>query len=204
MAQTDTATFDRLATGYDRGMSLLETRWLRALRSRLMPKAFGRVLEIGVGTGANFPFYPSSLSLTAVDESADMLDIAAGRAAALSRRVHLCQVDVEHLSFPSSHFDAVVASLVLCSVVDQQRALGEIRRVLQAPGGHLLLLEHMRSDRAPFSWLADFLDVPWYAVNGRCHLNRRTQQAITQSGFLVEETETRLGGLLRLIVARAV
>jgi ubiquinone/menaquinone biosynthesis C-methylase UbiE len=204
MAQTDTDTFDRLASGYDRGMSLLEGRWLRSMRARMLPRAIGRVLEIGVGTGANLPFYPSSISISAVDESTDMLEVAERRAASLSRRVHLSQVDAEHLSFPSSHFDTVVASLVLCSVVNQPRALGELSRVIRRPGGFLLLLEHMRPENAPLSWLADILDIPWCAVNQRCHLNRRTQQAIEQSGFHVEQVETRLGGFLRLIVARSV
>jgi ubiquinone/menaquinone biosynthesis C-methylase UbiE len=113
-------------------------------------------------------------------------------------------MDAEHLAFPSSHFDTVVASLVLCSVVNQARALDELSRVIRKPGGFLLLLEHMRPDSAPLSWLTDILNLPWCAVNQRCHLNRRTQQAIEQSGFRVEHLETRLGGFLRLIVARSV
>ncbi len=203
MARTDAGTFDHLASGYDRGMSFLEERWLRSLRARMLRRATGRVLEIGVGTGANLPFYPSCCTISAVDESTDMLEIADRRAAALGREVHLGQVDAEHLAFPSSYFDTVVASLVLCSVVNQSRALGELSRVIRRPGGHLLLLEHMRPETAPLSWFADVLDLPWCALNQRCHLNRRTQHAIEQSGFLVEQVETKLGGFLRVIVARS-
>ena len=201
MTQSELSTFDRIAAPYDRGMAPLERLALREMRTRLVPYAQGNVLEIGVGTGVNFPFYAPSVSLTAVDESADMLFIAAQRAAALNRCVHQSQSDVEQLPFPSGHFDTVVASLVLCSVLDQGQALGELRRVLRKPGGQLLLLEHMRPQHRLLAWLVDLANIPWCAFNGRCHLNRETQQAITQIGFRVQRVENRLGGFLRLLVA---
>jgi ubiquinone/menaquinone biosynthesis C-methylase UbiE len=107
------------------------------------------------------------------------------------------------LAFASETFDTVVGSLVFCSVIDPGRALAEIRRVLRRPGGRLLLLEHQRPRVRPLAWLVDLANVPWYAFNGRCHLNRQTQQAIVDTGFEIERVEGRLGGLLRLIVARA-
>jgi ubiquinone/menaquinone biosynthesis C-methylase UbiE len=195
------STFDRLAAPYDRGMAPLEKIWLENMRRQLLLHARGRVLEIGVGTGANIPFYPSSAYVIAIDESADMLATAAQRAAAQDCSVHLSQMDVEHLALPRGHFDTIVATLVLCSVVDQARALGELGRVLQKSGGQLLLLEHMRPRLRPLAWLIDLANVPWHAANGRCHLNRKTQQAIVQAGFRVQRVESRLGGLLRLIVA---
>jgi ubiquinone/menaquinone biosynthesis C-methylase UbiE len=200
---TEKATFDRLAAPYDRGMAPLERLWLRQLRAQLLPIARGKVLEIGVGTGANLPFYPSSITLTAIDESPDMLDVAARRVAYLNRRIGLLQADAEHLAFPANHFDTAVCSLVLCSVVDQHRTLKELRRVLRKPRGRLLLLEHMRPQIRPWNWLADLLNTPWYAYNGRCRLNRQTQAVVAQIGFEVERVEAKLGGLLRLIVARA-
>jgi ubiquinone/menaquinone biosynthesis C-methylase UbiE len=199
---TDTSTFDRIAAPYDRGMAPLEKLWLREMRTRLLPLARGQVLEVGVGTGANLPFYPDSTCLAAMDESADMLAVAARRAALLNRCTHLSQMNVEHLAFASNQFDTVVASLVLCSVVDLDRALAELRRVLCKSGGRLLLLEHQRPQVRPLAWLADLLNLPWYAFNGRCHLNRETQQAVAQAGFRVEQTEIRLGGLFRLLVAQ--
>lgn len=203
MTQAEISTFDRISAPYDRGMAPLERLWLRQMRSRMLSRVRGRVLEIGVGTGANLPFYPPSVRLTAVDESIDMLEIAARRAAALSGWVYLSQANAEHLTFPSGTFDAVVSSLVLCSVVDQRRALNELWRVLHKPGGQLVLLEHMRPRVRPLAWLVDLANAPWYAFNGRCHLNRQTEQAIVEAGFQVEQVETRLGGFLRLIVARA-
>lgn len=202
MTTTEATTFDRIAAPYDKGMAPLEKLWLREMRSQLLPHARGRVLEIGVGTGANLPFYPLPACLTAIDESIDMLAVAARRAGALDRCVHLTQTDVEHLPFPSNHFDTVVASLVLCSVVDQDSALDELGRVLCNPGGQLLLLEHMRPHTRTLAWVADLANIPWYAFNGRCQLNRRTQERITQRGFVLDRVETRLGGLFRLLVAR--
>jgi ubiquinone/menaquinone biosynthesis C-methylase UbiE len=95
VTQTEPSTFDRIAAPYDRGMAPLEKLWLQEMRNQLLPHARGRVLEIGVGTGANLPFYPPSVCVTAVDESTDMLAVATHRASALNRRVHFCQTDVE-------------------------------------------------------------------------------------------------------------
>jgi ubiquinone/menaquinone biosynthesis C-methylase UbiE len=204
MARHEALTFDRLAAPYDRGMAPLEKLWLRRMRIRLLPHVRGKTLEVGVGTGANFPFYPPSARPIAIDESVDMLGVAARRAQALDHRAGFCQMDVEHLAFRSSAFDTVVATLLLCSVVDQPGALEELRRVLRQPGGRLLLLEHMRPRVRPLALLADLADVPWYAMQGRCHLNRETQASVTHAGFEVEFVEARVGGLLRLIVARTV
>jgi ubiquinone/menaquinone biosynthesis C-methylase UbiE len=208
VSQTDPSNgadlFDRLAAPYDRGMAPLEKLALHRMRARLLPQATGRVLEIGVGTGANLPFYAPSVCVTAIDESADMLAVAARRTVALSTHVHFTQMDVESLAFPNGYFDTVVTSLVLCSVVDQSRALAELQRVLHRPGGRLLLMEHMRPHVRPFAWMVDLANIPWVAFNGRCNLNRETQRAIIQAGFTLEQVESKMGGFLRLIVARAV
>jgi ubiquinone/menaquinone biosynthesis C-methylase UbiE len=204
MTQPTSDTFDRIAVPYDRGMAPLERLWLRELRGRLMPHANGKILEVGVGTGANLPFYDAAACLTAVDESPDMLEIASRRASSLNRPFCFSQTDVEHLGFPSGHFDTAVASLVLCSVVNQHRALSELSRVLRRPGGKLLLIEHMRPYRGPAAWLADLANIPWYAFNGRCQLNRETEQTLLQVGFKVERLDSKLGGLLRLIVASTI
>lgn len=202
MAYSEGSTFDRLAVPYDRGMRPLERLWLQDLRSRLAPRAHGRILEVGIGTGANLPFYTASGCLTAIDESAQMLTSAVSRAGAVGRCVHLSQADAQRLPFPQGAFDTVVASLVLCSVVDQHEALSELRRVLCRRDGSLLLLEHMRPQSFPLAWLADMLNYPWHAWNKRCHLNRRTVQAVSEAGFRVQRIETKLGGLLRLVFAK--
>jgi ubiquinone/menaquinone biosynthesis C-methylase UbiE len=201
--QTNGRTFDRIASPYDRGMAPLEKLGLARLRARLVAHARGRVLEVGVGTGANLPFYPAATCVTAIDESPDMLAVAAQRAEDLCACASLSRMDVESLAFRAGHFDTVVASLVFCSVVDQARALAELHRVLDKPGGRILLLEHTRPQSRPLAWLADLLNIPWYAFNGRCNINRQTQQAVADAGFKLEQVESVLGGLVRWIVARA-
>ncbi|HSJ55704.1 MAG TPA: methyltransferase domain-containing protein [Anaerolineae bacterium] len=198
MSASEAGTFDRIASPYDRGMAPLEKLWLRRMRARLLPWARGRVLEVGVGTGVNLPLYPDRVSVVAIDESAEMLAVAQQRAL---RHVHLARMDAERLAFADATFDTVVTSLVLCSVVEPERALGELRRVLSPPGGRLLLLEHMRPWNRPLALLVDLANVPWYAFNGRCHLNRRTQDAVAAAGFSIEHVEGAAGGFLRLIVA---
>jgi ubiquinone/menaquinone biosynthesis C-methylase UbiE len=195
---TEPGTFDRIASPYDRGMAPLEKLWLRRMRTRLLPWARGRVLEVGVGTGVNLPLYPAGVSVAAIDESVEMLAVAQQRALC---HVHLARMDAERLAFADATFDTVVTSLVLCSVVEPERALGELRRVLSPSGGRLLLLEHMRPWNAPLALLVDLANVPWYAFNGRCHLNRRTQEAVAAAGFSIEHVEGAAGGFLRLIVA---
>ncbi len=203
MSRTETDTFDQIAAPYDRGMAPLERLWLRQMRRRLLPYAQGRVLEVGIGTGANLPHYPPASRITGIDESPEMLQVAARRSAALEGQASLGLVNAERLAFASGAFDAVVGSLVFCSVVEPLHALVEIHRVLHTPGGRLLLLEHMRPRVRPLAWLIDLADVPWYAFNGRCHLNRETHRTIITAGFEIERMESRLGGFFRLIVARA-
>lgn len=201
MAASDGVSFDRLAAPYDRGMRALERLLLRDMRAQLVPAAQGRILEIGIGTGANLPFYAPNASLTAVDESSQMLIFARRRAAALGRKVSLNQADVERLSFAADSFDTVVASLVFCSVHDISQALMEVRRVLRKGEGRFLLLEHMRPASPPLAWVTDLLNHPWYRLNRRCHLNRQTVQAVQGAGFRILRVEQRLGGLIRLVVA---
>jgi ubiquinone/menaquinone biosynthesis C-methylase UbiE len=202
VTEPEGSTFDRLAAPYDRGMAPLERLWLQQMRLRLVPHARGRVLEIGVGTGVNIPLYPSSAHVTGIDESADMLDVAAQRSTALARHLQFSQMDAQRLAFCSGHFDTVIATLVLCSVVDQSHTLDEIRRVMRKPGGRLLLLEHMRPSFRPLAWLVDVANLPWFACNGRCHLNRKTQQTVVAAGFRLRRVEAAAGGFLRLIIAQ--
>jgi ubiquinone/menaquinone biosynthesis C-methylase UbiE len=182
-------------------MAPLERMGLRALRRHLIPQAQGRILEIGIGTGATLPYYEAYGCLQGMDASAEMLVNSAARARALGRCLHLSQASGERLPYRDGAFDTVVGTLVLCSVDDPRQALHEIKRVLRRPGGRLLLLEHTRPDPPLLGRLVDLANRPWYAWNGQCNLNRRTDLDVAQAGFRVKSVENHLRGLLRVIVA---
>lgn len=188
---------------YDRFMAPLERWGLHAWRRRLLRSVEPPTLEVGVGTGASLRWYPGRSTLVAVDREASMARSALGRAVALGRPVAVGQMDVGYLAFPDATFASAVSSLVFCSVVDPLRGLRQIRRVLR-PGGRLYMLEHVRPDHLLLGPLADVLSVPWHALSGECHLNRRTADTAAAAGFTLESVERRFLGAVNLIVCTRV
>jgi ubiquinone/menaquinone biosynthesis C-methylase UbiE len=158
-------------------------------RQRLLAGLAGRVLEVGAGNGLNFPHYPTTVTgVLAVEPEPYLrrLALAAARQAPVPIRV--VAGTAEALPVPDGAVDAVVASLVLCTVVDPERALAETRRVLR-PGGRLRFYEHVRADDP---WLArwqDRLERPWGWLVGGCHPNRDTVAAVTAAGLQVVQLD---------------
>ena len=192
--------FDGTAWIYDIALAPLELAGLSRLRQQLISGACGAVLEIGTGTGLNFPHYVQGARVFALDESAEMLTTARKRPCRVCATV--TRGDAQTLPFASGAFGAVVGTLVLCSIPDPARALFEIRRVLQ-PGGNLLLLEHTRGHHPVAAALTDWLHPAWYALNGSCHLNRQTACTVAEAGFKVTSIERHAGGIVQLIRATA-
>ncbi|MEV3936303.1 class I SAM-dependent methyltransferase [Glycomyces sp. NPDC049804] len=162
----------------------LEPRGLGERRARLLAPLTGRVLEVGCGHGVNFPHYPAAVTdLVAVEPEARLRDLARERAAALERDVTVLDGQAEALPLESGSFDAVVTTLVLCSVEDQDRALAEIHRVLK-PGGRLWCLEHVASsNRAVRAGERVFDAAFWSHAFGGCRTGRETGAAIARAGF---------------------
>jgi ubiquinone/menaquinone biosynthesis C-methylase UbiE len=157
-------------------------------RRKLLAPAEGRVLEVGAGTGFNLPHYPAEISELVVTDRLDgMLRRARKRAVMTGREIVTARSPAESLPYDDGSFDTVVASLVLCSVDDQDRALAEIRRVLK-PGGRYLFMEHVRSDDPALARRQDRYEGLWKAVCFGCHPNRDTLPRI-QAAFQVEEVE---------------
>jgi SAM-dependent methyltransferase len=157
-------------------------------RRKMLRAAEGRVLEVGAGTGFNLPHYPPGPSeLVLTDELDGMLRRAERRAKHVGREVVTTPAPVESLPFEDGSFDTVVGSLLLCSVEDQSRALGEIRRVLR-PGGQYLFLEHIRSDDPKIARWQDRLEGVWGVIAFGCHPNRETLPRI-EAAFDVAEVE---------------
>jgi len=157
-------------------------------RTKLMAPAEGRILEVGAGTGFNLPYYPAAATdVTLTDGLDGMLSRARKRAAKLGRTVTTTTAPVESLPFEDATFDTVVASLLLCSVADQDRALAEIKRVLK-PGGQYLFLEHVRSGDPKLAKKQDSWEGVWRTICFGCHPNRDTLPRI-EAAFDVQEVE---------------
>lgn len=170
------------------GAPMEKKPFVREVRGKLLAAADGRVLEAGAGTGYNLPYYPDRVSdLTITDGMNGMLRRARKRAEQAGRHVTMTVAPVESLPYEDGTFDTVVASLLLCSVEDQDRALAEIRRVLK-PGGTYLFLEHVRSSDPKVAQSQDRWEGAWRVIAQGCHPNRDTLPRI-ESAFTVEELE---------------
>lgn len=158
-------------------------------RRQLLAGLTGRVIEVGAGNGLNFPHYPATVTeVVAVEPEPYLRRLALAAAAQASAPVRVVAGTAEALPATDTAFDAVVASLVLCSVADQVRALAEIRRVLR-PGGTLAFYEHVRSDAPGLARWQDRLERPWGWLAGGCHPNRDTVAAIATAGLRVTELD---------------
>lgn len=173
---------------YDPMNRLGERKLMRPLREYTAGEAKGRVLEVGVGTGANFPYYQSVEHLVATDPDPFMLRRARKRARELGLTVQLSRCAAEALPFADAAFDTVVVTLVLCSVTDQARALAEVRRVLK-PGGAFRFIEHVRAQDDRVARFQDLLTPVWRRFNAGCHLNRPTPANIIGAGFRIVATQ---------------
>lgn len=180
------------AATYDFVMRGGERRVLGELRPLIVGGAAGRILEIGAGTGASFPYYNREAveKIVATEPDPHMLRRAQRRAAALGLVIEFHQAPAEALPFADASFDTVVATLVLCTVGDQSRSLTELRRVLK-PGGTFRFIEHVRAEGEPLGGLQDLLTPLWRRIGAGCHLNRRTERRIAQAGFTIVEARRR-------------
>lgn len=171
------------AAWYDRLTRAMEEKAFRPVRYRLLADLSGRVLEIGVGTGANLPFYEKTGGEKAVrriflDFSRPMLEKTREK-----NGFHLgspVQGSAATLPFPDCSFDRVVVTLVLCSVDGWREAISEIHRVLK-PDGRLILLEHVRSDSPWMASLQALLTPLWKIPARGCHLDRPTDREIEKT-----------------------
>ena len=177
------------AAMYDSMLRGAEKAGLAAHRESLLSQASGHVLEIGAGTGANLPYYGERVeSLTVTEPESPMARKLEGRIREQSRPVELVHAPAENLPFEDGQFDTVVSTLVLCTVEDQARALGELRRVLRA-GGRLLFIEHHRADAPGLARWQDRLNGVSRVVGHGCNCNRSTLEAISAAGFTITAVE---------------
>lgn len=194
------ARYNRISPVYD----LLELpmergsfpRWRRLLWDQVKGP---RVLEVGVGTGKNIPYYPPDLEVTAIDFSPGMLKRARRRAERLGVKVDLRLMDAQEFDFPDDTFDTVVATFVFCSVPDPVKGLRELRRVTK-PDGRVLLLEHVRPAGIA-GGVADALNPVVVRMWG-ANINRHTVENVERADLQIERVENLMSSIVKLIVAR--
>ncbi|MCL4765502.1 MAG: methyltransferase domain-containing protein [Hyphomicrobiaceae bacterium] len=195
--------YQRIASLYDLLDLPFEYGRYRRIRPLLFQGVSGRILDAGVGTGRNIPFYPPDSQVVGIDLSPAMLARAARRARKLGRSVELHRMDVTRLDMPDRSFDAAVASFLFCVLPDERQvaALREIGRVLK-PGGILRLLEYVRPKGALRSALARLWE-PWMAWAYGAGFDRHTEQHVPESGLELLESRFVVDDLIKLISLRA-
>lgn len=180
----------RFARSYDEACRPFEKKYGPRYRGGLVQDLHGTVLEIGVGTGANFPFYQAAHlnELVGIEPDFFMLEQAQIKREKLSLPIKLMQASAEELPFADATFDAVVATLVCCSIPNPAKALAEIRRVLK-PSGKFYFFEHVAGRSRVRRFFQNVANPLWQMAAAGCQINRDTANLIEHSGFKFETIE---------------
>jgi len=197
---TPAKKYDRFSKIYDLFESPMEMRAFSKYRKKALSLAKGKVLEIGIGTGKNLPYYPEGVEVIGIDFSRGMLEKAEKRKKELGlENVKLLYMDAQNMEFDDNTFDTVVSTFVFCTVPDPIKGLKEAYRVLK-PGGTAIFLEHMKSN-------SRLLNIPLYLMESfiktllGTSMLRETQKNIEKAGFKIEKVENLFFNIVRLIIA---
>ncbi len=195
-------TYERIARLYDLLDLPFERRRYRPLRPIVFQGLSGRILDAGVGTGRNIPYYPEGVVVVGIDTSPAMLARARIRRARLGKTVELKEMDALRTDFPDGHFDAVVATFLFCVLDGDQQlpALKELARICK-PSGQIRLLEYTYS-RDPFKRFVMRLWAPWVKWAYGAAFDRDTIRYVPQAGLEVIERRFLFEDVIELIVAR--
>ena len=186
--------YNRISGIYELMDRMVKEEW----RKNLLSQATGKVLEVGIGTGANMPYYREDLvSLTGIDFSRGMLThaIAKKKQGSFSFPIDLIEGDIQELPFPDEMFDSIVSTCVFCSVPDPVKGLKELKRVCK-PTGSIFMLEHMRSENKLVGGVMDVLNPLTVRLWG-ANINRETLKNIELSNLKVESNKPLMSSILR-------
>lgn len=159
-------------------------------RGRLVSKASGRILEVGIGTGRNLPYYRHAQVQCLCGVDPGLHPKAVRRAAQAGLEVEAIPLSAEKIPAEDASFDCIVCTFTLCTIPDAAAALSEMRRVLR-PQGKLLFLEHGAAPDEGVRRLQDRITPYWKPLTGGCHLNRNPAELIRAAGFDIDDLETR-------------
>jgi len=193
--------YQRIAPLYDLLDLPFEYGRYRHIRPLLFQGLSGRLLDAGVGTGRNFPFYPRGASVVGIDLSPAMLARASGRTRMSPALIELKQMDVAKLDFPDSSFDAAIATFLFCVLPDELQlpALRELKRVIK-PGGAIRMLEYVRPRGAVRRAVAKLWE-PWIGWAYGASFDRQTEQYVPAAGLQLLESKFVVPDLIKLISA---
>ncbi|MEK6889201.1 MAG: methyltransferase domain-containing protein [Nanoarchaeota archaeon] len=192
--------YDLIAKWYDFCVSIIEVLGMIGLRKKLIGKARGKVLEIGIGTGRNLRYYNKECEIIGIDYSEEMLKIAKKRADKSKMNVKLIKMDAEKLNFRKVKFDSVVDTLGLCTYSNPIKVLKEMKRVVKK-NGKILLLEHGESNNKFIRKLQGFSRESHYEKSG-CNLLRNHEELVRKAGLKIVKIERKFFGIFYLIEAR--
>lgn len=161
------------AKWYDFFMNPLEKKKFKRIRKELISKASGNVLELGSGTGINFPLYEAAEKVTASEPSQHMIARSLSKLKKSFVPIEMVQASAEELPFAANTFDTVVATLVFCTIPNPEKAILEMKRVCKSEG-KILLFEHVKMENRFLSTLQDWLTPVWKKICDGCCLNRDT------------------------------
>ena len=194
--------YQRIARVYDVLDLPFEYGRYRQIRRLLFQGLAGRLLDAGVGTGRNFPFYPPGSTVVGIDISPAMLARAERRRKSAAAEIELRRMDVTHLDFADQTFEGAVATFLFCVLPDQLQVPGlkELGRVVKA-GGPVRLLEYVRPQHTVRRALARLWE-PWIAWAYGASFDRRTEEHVPEAGLVLVDARFVIDELVRLISAR--
>lgn len=193
--------YDRIAPYFEGMEAVMEGLFFKNWREKLWAKVDGyHILEVGVGTGKNFDYYPKDARITAIDFSEQMLKQAKKKRDRKNVNVELELMDIQSLYFADNSFDTVICSFVFCSVPSASKGLKELYRVCK-PGGQVLLLEHVLSSNRMVAAVMNLLNPVVVRLFG-ANINRNTVKNVKACAFTSVNVDERSGDIIKLIEAR--
>lgn len=191
---------------YDKYILPKLTHWvcsqndITRIRKKIVPLAKGRILEVGIGSGLNLPFYdPAKIDrVWGLDPSMQLKKIAKKKAVEMPFDVDLIESSGEEIPLDKNSIDTVLVTYTLCSIPNVQKALNEMNRVLK-PGGELIFCEHGRAPDDHINKWQDRINSNWAKISGGCNLNRPISNLIKENGFKIVNLDTRYSSPLKVI-----
>lgn len=192
--------FDRTSRIYDTVDYLFERFRYRKLRQQIWRDLTGRILDAGIGTGCNIPFYPDGTEVIGIDLSEGMLEKARKKAERLGRAVQIVKGDAAALQCPDNYYDAVVATFLCCVVREPDRVARELKRVCK-PGGQIILLEYVLSKRL-IRRLIQKMITPYTRFLFGVDFTQDTLGKLRTAGYDLVQVEDITADILKLIIAK--